>query len=159
MKISESRLARDVVSAVAVAVLGLVLLNLTFLFDFAYQEAIRALIGLFIPLGPNMPYRWLPPLLHGSFVVAIGGLSWLVFRARLGVVLKAAYMTVPAAVVLATVGMFLYPWQALSFSVGALLCAGTLYYFYKTRQPWLYYYSVVLVTLTLAIFTLLGGEI
>lgn len=154
-----SPLSRNIFSAVAIPILGFILLNLTFLFDFAYQEAIRYLIGLFVPLGPDMPYTWLPPLFHGSFVAVIGGLSWLVFRARLGVFLKAAYMTVPTAVVLVTVGMFLYSGQVISYSVGALLCAGTLYYFYRTRQPWLYYYSVILVALALAIFTLLGGEI
>jgi VIT1/CCC1 family predicted Fe2+/Mn2+ transporter len=68
-------------------------------------------------------------------------------------------MTVPVAVVLVTVGIFLYRWQIVSYSVGSLLCIGTLYCFYRTKQPWLYYYTVVLVGLTLAIFTLLGGEI
>jgi hypothetical protein len=97
--------------------------------------------------------------MHSSFVVIIGIISWIVFRSGLRVLYKAIYMTVPVAVVLATVGIFLYRWPIVSYSVGSLLCIGALCYLYRTKQPWLYYYTVILVGITLAIFTLLGGEI
>jgi hypothetical protein len=155
----KSPLARNILSALAVAVFGFILLNLTFLFDALYQGIIRRFIGLFIPLGPEMDMRWLPALFHGSFAVVIGIISWFVFRTKLKPIYKAIYMTVPAAVVLVTVGMFLYRWPALVYSVGGLLCLSTLYYFYRTKQPWIYYYAVVLVGVTLAVFTLAGGEI
>ena len=158
-KLLKNPLVKNILSAVAVAIFGFILLTLTFLFDFIFQSVIRALVSLFIPLNPDTDIFWLPLLFHGSFVVAIGLISWLVFRSKLKVLYKAIYMTVPVAVVLATVGIFLYSWPIVSYSVGSLLCISALYYFYRTKQPWLYYYAVVLVGLTLAIFTLLGGEI
>ena len=155
----KNKLVRNIASAVAVAVLGFVLLNLTFIFDALYQSVIRRLVGLFLQLGPDMSLYWFPPLMHASFVVVIGLISWLVFRSSLGVLYKASYLTVPVAVVLVTVGMFLYRWQAVSYAVAGMLCVGTLYWFYRTKQPWLYHYVVVLVGLTLAVYALSGGEI
>lgn len=150
---------RHVLSALAIAFFGFILLNLAFIFDAIYQGAVRWSVGRFIPLGPETTPRWFPPMIHFSFAVIIGLLTWLVFRSKMKTIYKAIFMTVPVATVLVTVGMFIYPWQVISYSVGTILCAGTLYWFYRTKQPWLYYYAVVLVGLTLAIYTLMGGEI
>jgi hypothetical protein len=155
----KNSIAKSILSAIAVAFFGSILLNLTFLFDVLYQSAIRGIVGLFIPLGPDMKLYWFPPLMHASFVLVIFFISWIVFRSKLGVLYKAIYLTVPVAVVLTTVGIFLYRWPIVSYSVGSLLCIGALYYLYRIKQPWLYYYTVILVGITLAIFTLLGGEI
>ena len=152
-------IAKKILSAVAVAGLGFVLLNLTFLFDFIFQSAVKALIGLFSPIDFNMGYSWFPPIMHIVFVIIIGLVTFVVFRSKLSVFLKAVYMPVPVAVGLVTLGMFLYPWPLAVYSLGALACLGILYYFYRSKQSWLYYYAVILVSLVLAIFTLLGGEI
>jgi len=158
-KLLEKPWVKNILSAIAVAIFGLILLNLTFIFDALYQGLIRRIVGLFISLDPDMRLYWFPPLMHGSFVVIIGLISWFVFRSKLKMLYKAVYMTVPVAVVLVTLGIFLYGWPIVLYSVGSLLCICTLYYFFRTKQPWLYYYTVVLVGLTLAIYTLLGGEI
>ena len=158
-KLLKKPLVKNILSALAVAVFGYMLLIITFIFDTVYQGVIRGIVRLFIPLGPDMNIRWLPPLFHGSFVVVIGLISWLVFRSKLKVLYKAIYMVVPVAVVLVTVGIFLYRWPIISYSVGSLLCIGTLYYFYRTKQPRLYHYAVILMGITLAIFALTGGEI
>lgn len=158
-KFLKKPLVKIVLSALAVAFFGFILLNLTFMFDALYQGVIRRIVRLFIPLGSDMSLYWFPPVMHGSFVVIIGLISWFVFRTKLRVLYKATYMTVPVATVLVTVGIFFYRWPVLPFLIGGLLCIGTLYYFYRTKQSWLYYYTVILVGLVLAIFTLLGGEI
>jgi len=158
-KVLKNPVVKNILSALAVAVFGFILLNLTFLFDALFQGVIRGMFGLFIPLGPDTNLYWFPPLMHGLFVAVILLISWFVFRSKLGVLYKAIYMTVPVAVVLATVGIFLYQWPILGYSVGSLLCIGALYYLYRTKQPWLYYYAVVLVGLAMAIFSLVGGEI
>lgn len=149
---------KNILSALAVAIFGFLLLNLTFLFDILFQSA---LIGLIRVLNPNdlMNLNWFPSIMHALFVVIIGLISWFVFRSKLKLLYKAIYMTVPVAVVLVTMGIYLYSWPIISYSVGSLLCLGTLYFFYRTKQPWLYYYTVILVSLVLVIFNLLGGEI
>ncbi|MBW3011872.1 hypothetical protein KY311_01685 [Candidatus Woesearchaeota archaeon] len=150
---------RNILYALAIAFFGLILLNLAFLFDFAFQTLLRGFFGLFIEIGPDMQLYWFPFLMHGLFVVVILLISYFIFRSKLKPIYKAIYMTVPVAVVLVTAGMFLSHWPVIAYSTGALLCIATLYYFYKTKQPWLYYYTVILVSVALAIFTATGGEI
>lgn len=149
----------NILSALAVAFFGFILLSLTFLLDFLFQRLIDGIILLFKPVDINMVWAWFPTMKHILFVVIIILISWLVFRSRLNVLYKAIYMNVPTAVVLATLGIFTYRWPIITYSVGGLLCVCTLYYFNRTKQPWLYYYTVVLVGLILTIFTLSGGEI
>ena len=150
---------KNILSALAVAFFGFILLNLAFMFDALFQSAIMAIIKLFIPGDLFMQYPWLPLVMHALFVVVIGLISWLVFRSKLKVLFKAIYMTVPLAVVFVSIGMALHQWPVISYLIGFLFGISLLYYFYRTKQPLLYYYTVVLVGIVLAIFSLLGGEI
>ena len=150
-------IVKNILSAIAVALLGAILLNLAFTLDYVFQTLIRLIYSLFVPVDAGAPF--FPVLLHFLFVILIGLISWLVFKSKLGVILKASYLSVPAAVVFATIGMFLYSWPLIALFLGGFVAIGILYYFYKTKQPWLYYYTVILIGLALAIFSLLGGEI
>ena len=158
-RLLKNQIIKNILSAVAVAVVGFILLNITFLFDALYQGLIRGFIGLFIPLNPNTGLYWFPSLMHTSFVVVIGIISWFVFKSRLRVLYKAIYMTVPLAVVFATIGMFLYQWPIASYSLGILFGMFVLYYLYRTKQPWIYYYTLILISLLMLLVTLLGVEI
>lgn len=155
----ENQIIKNILSALAVLVFGFILLNLAFMFDFLIQSLVVGLIKLFTPVNFETNFQWLPPALHGLFVVIIGVISWFVFRSKLGTLYKAVYMTVPVAVIFVTIGMSLYRWPVVAYSLGGLFGVGVLYYFYRTKKPWLYSYTVVLVGLTLAIFSLSGGEI
>jgi len=151
-------LIKNILSALAVAGFGFVLLGLTFLFDFLFQSLVDGVTRLFTPADFNMAWYWFPPTKHAMFVVIIGLISWPIFRSKLGVLYKAIYMTVPLAVIFVTIGIFLYQWPIVPYLVGGLFTIGVLFYLYRTRQPWLYYYTLLLVALSLMIFTLLGGE-
>ena len=132
------------------------LLNLTFLFN----ALVFQVIDSFVPRNPDVaPPRYFPLARHALFLIIIALISWAVFRTRLRPLLKAIFMTVPTAVVLVTIGIVLYPSPVLPYLVGAVLTIGVVLYFYRTKRPWLYYYSVVLVALVLMVFTLMGGEI
>jgi hypothetical protein len=155
----KNKILRNILSALAVAVFGFILLNLVFLFDFIFQSVIDASFRLFTQVDFNMELHWFPPMKQFLFVVIIGIISWFVFRSKLKVLYKAIFMTVPVAVVLATIGMSLYRWPIVLYSLGTLLCICTLYFFYRTKQPWLYYYTVILVSITLAIVTMMGVDI
>ena len=148
---------KNVLLALAVAVFGFVLLNLTFLFNFLVFK----LIGFFVSdeFVATHQWQWFPIMRHALFLVLIGFISWPIFLSKLGTLYKAIYMTVPVAVLLANIGIFLYEWPVVPYVVGGVCILVVLYYFYRTKQPWLYYYSAILVALTLMVFTLLGGEI
>lgn len=150
---------KNIILALAITIFGYLLLNLTFILDALYQGMIRSIMGLFLNLGPESNLYWFPPVMHLSFVVIIGLITYFIFKLKLKPLYKAIYLTVPTAVVLVTIGMFLSNWPMLMYSLGLLLGLATIFYFYRTKQPWLYYFSVILVSITLAIFTLLSGEI
>jgi hypothetical protein len=145
----------NILSALAVAAIGFVLLNLTFLFNFL----VFRFIDIFIPDDLESLPRWLPVARHILFVIIIGLISWVMFRLKLPVLIKAIFMTVPTAVTLVTIGILLNPVPVLPYVIGGLLTIGVLYYFYRTNKSWLYYYSVSLVAVILMVFTLMGGEI
>ncbi|MFH1388583.1 MAG: hypothetical protein ABIG86_01015 [Patescibacteria group bacterium] len=154
-------ISRIILSALAVAGFGFILLGLTFFFGFLFQSLITKIVKLFIPVNvnPEMDYYWFPSMLHALFVVVVGLISWPIFRSKLRVPYKAIYMTVPLAVVFVTLGIFLYRWPVVAFSIGGLFSIGVLYSFYRTKQPWIYYYTVILVATALAIMTFLGVQI
>lgn len=152
-------IAKNILSAVAIVVFGFMLLNLAFIFDFLVHSLVIGLIGVFTPVDLTMNFQWLPPAMHGLFAVIIGVISWHVFQSKLSLLFKAIYMTVPLAVVFATIGIFLYPWPIAAYMTGGLFGVGILYYFYRTKQPWLYYYTVILVGSVMLMAGLLGVEI
>jgi hypothetical protein len=147
---------RNVLSALVIAAAGFVLLNLTFLFFYVVSLVFRSIIE---PGITPVEHPWLMPVSFAVATAIIGLISWFVFRSGVAALIKAAYMTVPAAVVLVIFGIIFYRWPAVPYLVNSLLTIGVLYVFHRTKQPWLYYYSVILVALTLLIITLLGGEI
>lgn len=157
--IFKNPVVKNILSAIAVALFGFILLNLAFMFDFLIQSSIKGLIELFTPVNFETNFQWLPPAMHGLFMTIIGIISWLVFRSKLGTLYKAIYMTVPLAVVFVTLGMFLGQWPLFAYLLGSLFSASVLYYFYRTKQPWIYYYTLLLISLVMLLVGLLGVEI
>lgn len=150
---------KNILAALAVAGAGFVLLNITFIFDFLFQSAVIGFIKLFTPVNFETNFQWLPPVMHGLFVIIVGIISWFVFHSKMRTLFKAIFMTMPLAVVFVTLGMFFYRWPAIAFSLGGLFAVGVLYYFYRTKQPWLYYYVMILIGLVMLLVGLLGVEI
>lgn len=157
-KLLKNKVVKSILSALAVAISGFILLNLTFLFDFLFQSVVRGLLSLITPVDLNMA-NWFPPLMHLMFLVIIGIISWFIFRSKLGLLYKATYMTVPLAVVFATLGIFFYQWPPVVYALSTLFFICILYYLYKTKQPWLYYYTLILVGLVMLLVGIFAVEI
>jgi hypothetical protein len=150
---------QNILSALAVAFFGSILLNLIFILDWAYQSAITSIVKIFTPLNPNMDWYWYPPVMHFSFIIILGFTSWFVFKSKLKVLFKAIFMLIPVTAVMVTIGMFTYQWPIIGFSISILLYTGILYYLYRSKQHWLYYYAVILVGIVMAISVITGSEI
>lgn len=153
------QVVKNILSALAVAGFGFMLLNLAFIFDFLFQSLLDVIIKLFTTVDINMAWPWYPPVKHVLFVIIIGIISWFVFRSKLAVIFKAIFLTVPLAVVFLTLGIMLYRWPPVVYSLGGLFVAGLLYYFYRSKQSWLYYYTLILIGLAMLLVGLLGVEI
>jgi len=169
MNLTLHPIVKGILSILAVTVIGFFLLNLAFILDALFQGLIDAVVSIFYPIDYDMLFNyeavyWYPPLKHGLFVVLIGIISWYVFRSKLGDVWKATYMVVPMATVLLTIGIFtsVLPgalWPLVSISLGTLFTLVVLYYLYRTKQPWIYYYSAMAMALTMLMVVLFGVEI
>jgi len=155
----KNQVIKTILSVLAVPVFGFILWKITFMLDYLFQTALRLIVNIFNPMNLMRDVYWVPQLFHLLFAGLIILISWFVFRSRLSTLMKAIYMTVPLAVVFVTIGIFFYPWPWAIYSIGFLTSVSIIYYFYSTKQPWLYYYTVVYVGLALSIFSLMGGEI
>lgn len=148
---------KNMLSAVAVVIGGMILLNITFIFDWGFQSLLKFLFYRNADLMRTL--SWLPAFQHVLFVITIGVLSWFIFHTRWPILIKAIYLPVPAAVVLVTVGILTYRWPWISWSAGALLTIATLDVFYRLKVSWLYYFAVTFVAINLLIMGVTGQDI
>lgn len=156
---SKNPLVKKTFTAIAIAVFGFILINIAFIFAFFFHSLIDSIASLFTDVNLNTDWKWYPSVKHVLFLITVSAISWYIFMSKLDVFYKAVYMTVPFAVVFATIGILLFQWPIIVFSLSGLLFASILYYFYRTKQPWVYYYSLVLVSLILMFSTIFGVDI
>jgi hypothetical protein len=154
-KLRDNVWVKNILLALGVAVIGFVLLNITFFF----YALIFRFISLLASGDPESLPAWFPMVRHIIASAVILLMSWGVLRTKLPVLVKASVLTVPTAVILVLIGILLYQQPVLPYLAGGLLVIITLAYLARTHRHWLYYYSVILVSLALAVFTLAGGEI
>lgn len=147
---------KTALTVVAIPVLSYLLLVLTFIVDAAFQH----LIDRFFPPTYNMESNWLPPSKHIMFLVLVLIISFFILRAKkLKDFYKAVYSSVPTGVLLATAGLSLYSWPAVQYSVCVLIYAVIIFYLFKTKRSWMYFYAVSAVALSLLLMTVFGVEI
>lgn len=146
---------RNILTALAVTAGGLILLQLTFLFAAIFQMCLHR----FWMAVPDAAMRWFALGRHVLFLIVILLLSFVLFKTGLDYRLKAAFLAVPTAVTFVTIGLLLYWWPVLLYSVSVLLFVGILFYFYRTGKPWLYYYSVSWVSALLLAMMVMGVDI
>ncbi|MBI5126915.1 hypothetical protein HZA76_00455 [Candidatus Roizmanbacteria bacterium] len=155
----KNKVVKNILSAVFVAGSGFIILNLTFILDFLFQYTVITLIRLFTTVDFQGNFKWFPPVLHLSFVLIIAILSRLVFKSKLKTIFKVIYFTVPLSVIYVTIGIFFYRLPIVAFLLSAYFFLGFLYFFKRTKQSWLYYYALILVSLILLTSSFFGGEI
>lgn len=156
MRMPKSPLVRkNILSILAVPFFGFLLWNFAFMLD----AVIIRFALLFFPADLARTSSWFMTsmlIVYGGLIVA---LSWFVFRSTLPDLFKAIYATMPLAVMFVSIGILTYPQPVLAYGLNGLAFVAILAYLVKTRQPWIYYYSLIFTASTLLIFTLLGGEI
>lgn len=151
--------AKKLVSVITVMALSMVFLNLAFLLDFVYQNLIRFIISPFLAFDPFREIHWFPYVLHVTFIALVALLSRYIFRSTLHMILKAAYLTVPLAVIYVTIGIVTYPHPALAYTLGVLFSGLALYAIYRTTQHWIYFFAWGYISLMMLIGAITGTEI
>lgn len=146
---------RGLLYVLAVPIFGFILLNATFVLDYWFGSA----VGLLFPDDFASTSHWFPPAIQGAFAIIVAFASWRVFRTNLSDIYKATYAMVPAALVFVGIGISLYRWPLLVYSVGILAYAAIAACLYRAHSSWIYYYAVTLVAAALLTMGLLGIDI
>jgi hypothetical protein len=146
---------KKVLSALLILVSIPVLLTLLFLLYALISSLYDILIPLNQDVGPNT-YFILRPI---TLFVVLAVLSWVIFRSKIATLYKTMYTTVPVGTVLAFIAIIFDSQPVLIYSLGVLFAFGVLAYLFFTKNSWLYYFSVISVSLTLLMVQLLGVEV
>lgn len=145
---------KNTLTAIIMAVVGFILLNISFVVNWAFQAVIDMAMHLFTSMGFNNSNWWYPAAKHSAFIIMIAVICWRIYRLKIGDLTKATFLMVPTAVVLATIGIFLYQSPMIMYATGALAMLITLITFRRAKLSWHYYYAVIITAVALLIGTL-----
>ena len=144
---------KNVLSALVIIIGGFALFNIAFLLAALVINATMRVLGMAQHEAPSMVGRVL-------FLILIILSSWFVFRSKLKDLIKATFLTMPLMVVLVMAGISLYQqarWMVAG--IGAVFIFSVLYYLYKKKLSWLYYFSTFYVAIVALCVMLFNVEI
>ncbi len=159
MKFHERPAVKNTLLALGVTVCGFILSNVAFVLDALYQRLIDAVAGILVTANPEAIAPWYPRFKHFSFLAIMGLISWFVFKSKLKSFYKASIMVTVLAAAYATLGMIFWRWYGADYFAGGFLFIGVLSYLYFTKQPWIYYFSLALVSAVMLLITATGTSI
>ena len=146
---------KKVLAPLSIVVSIPILLTLLFLFYALIFNFYDKIIPWSQDAGPN-PYFILRPI---TLFVILAVISCFIFHSKIATLYKAIYTTVPVATVLAFIAIYFNDRPVLIYSLGALFSLGVLAYLFLTKKSWLYYFSVIIISITLLVVGLLGVDI
>lgn len=140
--------------AIAVAALSFILLNVTFMAFAGFHGLISLLFR-----GEEGMRGWGGWVARLGFLPILAGLTVLVLKSRLNVIVKAAVFSIPFATLIVISGILLYQMQGIAFIAGFGIYAATAAVLLLRKARWHYLYIATLVGFTLLIMSLLGIDI
>ena len=148
---------KNVLSAVSIAAGGFVLFNIAFMLAAGVSGALNWIIGLFSKsrdFAVNMRFGLY------LFVLIVLASSWFIFKSKLKPLIKAIYLPMPLMVVLIVGGIHLFGLpQWVPICAGAAVVGGVLFYLYKKKLSWLYYFAALYTGVMALLVVVLGIEI
>ena len=146
----------SIIAVIFIPLVGYVLLLITFLLT----AIIRMGLARLFFVGNSEPASWMPRFFHIGTALLFLLLSFLILRIKkLKPLFKATFAVVPTAVLLVYTGMFLYNWPTVVYIISGLIVISILFYLYKTKRSWMFYYAVGLVSITLLYMQINGIDI
>jgi len=130
---------KNILSVLVIVVGGFILFNLAFLLAAFVINATMSVLGMAQNESPPIVGRVL-------YLLLIILISWFVFRSRLNDIIKATFFTTPLMIIFAMVGISLYQQSKwLIAGIGSVIAGTVLFYFYKKKSSWLYYFATIYV--------------
>lgn len=144
---------KNILSCLVISAGGFVLFNAAFLLAAFVINITMRVMGI----SENQA----PPVVSKAilfFLILL--VSWIILKSRLHSLIKATFFTLPLMVTLVFAGIQFYnqpPWVIIG--IGAVIVGTVLFYLYKKRLSWLYYFSTVYVAVLALIVALFRVQI
>ena len=160
MKIKKSN-QKKILSALFISVFGFILLNLAFLFVAGFVNGSLALYKLItskqLEINNNIFFGHVFLIISILIILIIS--LFILKSKKIKTLYKATYFMVPLAVVYVIFGMFLSNFTVLLYIISALIFFSVLYYLHRNKQSWLYYYSLIFISIIMLIMNILKIDI
>jgi len=160
MKIKKSN-QKKILSALFISVFGVILLNLAFLFVAGFVNGSLALYKLItskqLEINNNIFFGHVFLIISILIILIIS--LFILKSKKIKTLYKATYFMVPLAVVYVIFGMFLSNFTVLLYIISALIFFSVLYYLHRNKQSWLYYYSLIFISIIMLIMNILKIDI
>lgn len=142
---------KNILSLLVIVVGGFILFNLAFLLAALILKVVTSIWGM-------TEHEGSPVVGKMVYLLILLFISWFVFHSRLNEIIKATYFSMPLMVILVMVGISLYHQSKwLIAGIGTVIICGVLFYLYKKKLSWLYYFStfyVVVLALCIMLFNI-----
>lgn len=149
---------KNIFSMLTIVVIGFILFNVAFILAWVVSRVCSMAFMLFVnPVDGNL--GMIHSLWHYVYLIFIILLSWGFLRLHLNDLVKATFLTLPLVIVLAEVGVQFYKLPVLVYVINALIIATVLFYLYKTKRSWLYYFATLYVAVVMLYVMLSGMQI
>jgi hypothetical protein len=145
---------KNILSMLVIIGVSFVLFNVAFVLAYFVNTMYNILIMPFINKADSIRaihFSW-----HYLYLILIFILSWFVLRRPLKDLVKATFFTLPLVIALTEVGIQFYSRPALVWIINAVIIGSALFYFYKRKYSWLYYFATIYVTV-IEIFVFCSG--
>lgn len=130
---------KNALSVLAVAAGGFILFNLAFILAAIVINASMSFLGMAENAAP-------PAVGRVVYLLLIFLISWLIFRSRLNLIIKASFLAMLLMVILVLAGLSLYQYSKwITIGIGAVIICTVLFYLHKKKLSWLYYFSTFYV--------------
>lgn len=130
---------KNVLSILTIIIGGFILFNIAFMFAAVVMFGWMKIMGM----SDNFAPPFISKVIYFILIVLI---SFGILKSKLNTLIKATYFTMPLMVVIVMIGIAFYQQsKMLIFTIGALIIGSVLFYLYKKKLPWQFYFATLYV--------------
>lgn len=139
---------KNILSCLVISTGGFVLFNLAFLLAAFVIKTTMYVMEISENEAP-------PVISKAIFLFLVLLISWIILKSRFHTLIKATFLTMPLMVTLIFAGIQFYQQSIwVIIGIGTVIIGLILFYLYKNKLSWLYYFSTIFVAV-LALFVAL----
>ena len=148
---------KNLLSALIITVGGFLLFNAAFILAAAVHQVCSLIVRLIAgrdDFAVNLMF-W-----QYLFILVVLVISWFIFKSKWKTLIKATYLTMPLMVLLVFAGIRFYEQpQWVPIGIGIILIGAVMFYLYKKKLPWQYYYATIFTGIVALVVVLAEIEI